>query len=140
MIQPGKVAPLYAADLCNAAYQLNWAISLFPSGTVPDISTWLAQPRRALEQDGVRLIAEPICSPNAIELWASTTPQLAPAAILRLVKGRFQYAIGNAGPKVFRRNYRLESVGSAKRDVVEQYVAGQPNRHSMADARVQKLC
>jgi REP element-mobilizing transposase RayT len=53
------------------------------------------------------------------------------------LKGRLQHAIRKTAPKAFRRNYRLESVGSAKRNVIEAYVCRQLERHPMADPRVQ---
>jgi hypothetical protein len=41
-------------------------------------------------------------------------------------------------PRAFRRNYRMESVGEVNNRVLQNYVAGQPTRHRMADARVQQ--
>ena len=42
-------------------------------------------------------------------------------------------------PKAFRRNYGLRSIGSATREIVEQYVRTQVAHHPMADARVQEI-
>lgn len=41
-------------------------------------------------------------------------------------------------PKVFRRNYRIKSVGSARRDAVEAYVGRQLDHHPQADPRLQQ--
>ena len=42
-------------------------------------------------------------------------------------------------PKAFQRNYCLRSIGSARRSVVEDYVASQLGHHQMADPRVQEM-
>ncbi len=55
------------------------------------------------------------------------------------VKGRLQHLIRQRVPKAFRRNYSLRSIGSATREVVEEYVANQLGHHRMADPRVQSL-
>jgi hypothetical protein len=39
----------------------------------------------------------------------------------------------------FRRNYRITSVGTANADVLDAYIDRQPDRHPMADHRVQEL-
>ncbi|MBI1900208.1 MAG: hypothetical protein HYS13_03705 [Planctomycetia bacterium] len=57
---------------------------------------------------------------------------------MQRVKGRFQYAISSEAPKAFRRNFSLSSLGDAKREVVESYVAKQLCHHRMADDRVQE--
>ena len=41
-------------------------------------------------------------------------------------------------PKAFRRNYCLRSIGSATREIVEEYVANQLGHHRMADPRAQE--
>lgn len=56
---------------------------------------------------------------------------------MRLLKGRVQYAVRDQLPQAFRRNYRIESVGSVRGDAIEAYVAGQVDHHPVADARVQ---
>jgi REP element-mobilizing transposase RayT len=55
---------------------------------------------------------------------------------VRLLKGRIQYAVRPTLPKAFRRNYRIESVGSARLAVLDAYVAGQVEHHPMADERI----
>ena len=42
-------------------------------------------------------------------------------------------------PKAFQRNDCLRSIGSARRSVVEDYVASQLGHHQMADPRVQEM-
>jgi hypothetical protein len=121
------------------AYQQNWAITLFPRCDLPGIDHWLDGLRVTLERDHVRIIEDPICSSKAVEFWVSTTPELSPARTLQRLKGRLQYAVRHECPRAFRRNYRLESVGSAQGDVIANYVARQPDRHPMADARTQRL-
>ena len=59
--------------------------------------------------------------------------------MLRSVKGRLQYLIRQSHPAAFKRNYRIESVGSAKAEAIERYVAGQLPRQGMADSRGQAL-
>ena len=58
--------------------------------------------------------------------------------MIRSVKGRLQNLIRQQAPKAFQRNYCVRSIGSATRQVVEDYVAGQLGHHPMADPDVQQ--
>lgn len=57
---------------------------------------------------------------------------------MRSIKGRWQYLLRDQHPSAFRRNYRIDSVGAANAEVLDQYVAGQNEKHPMADSRVQE--
>ena len=133
-----SIAPIYTAENCRAAYQLNWALSLFANGPLPDRGMWFNDLRQATEADGVRILELRFASERVLLFLTSTLPQVSPAEIVRSVKGRLQHAVRAQVPKAFRRNYRLESVGSAKADVIETYVASQTARHPVADPRVQQ--
>jgi REP element-mobilizing transposase RayT len=89
-----------------------------------------------LERDGIRIL-ECRYSDRCWQFFVSSTPNLAPAAILQRLKGRLQHALREIEPRAFRRNYRIESLGSARREVVENYIRAQPGRHPMADSRAQ---
>jgi REP element-mobilizing transposase RayT len=131
--------PIYTAANCQAAYQLNWAVSFFPRSFIPAAESWFAELERVTEKDGVRILNHR-CNPNrAVQFLVSTRPETAPADIVRSLKGRLQYILRDVLPKAFRRNYRIESVGSASRSAIEGYVSKQPERHPMADPRVQEL-
>ena len=56
-----------------------------------------------------------------------------------MIKGRWQYLERSKESIEFRRNYRITSVGSANADVLDAYIARQPERHPMAAHRVQEL-
>jgi REP element-mobilizing transposase RayT len=127
--------PIYSAENCSAAYQLNWAVSLFGNLPLPRFEAWAESVCLLLETDGVRILRHRAPSPKVWEFFISTKPDVSPARLLQVLKGRAQHAMRADVPKAFRRNYRLESVGSAKRDVIERYVAGQIERHPMADQR-----
>lgn len=131
--------PIYTTENCEPAYQLNWSVSLFASAALPPISNWDQPLRDVAERDGVRILESTARSPTVIQFLVSTRPSTAPAAILRCLKGRLQYLIRTSHPAAFKRNYRIESVGSAKAEVIERYVAGQLPRQGMADARVQEI-
>ena len=130
--------PIYAPENTGAAYQLNWAVSLFPHQPLPDQQAWEQPLRETLEsEDAIRILELRIPSPNVFQVLASTQPKTPPSRLLQRLKGRLQYLVRKERPKAFRRNYRLESVGSAKREVIESYIEQQVRRHPMAAPRIQ---
>jgi REP element-mobilizing transposase RayT len=131
--------PIYTAENCKSAYQLNWSVSLFGRGPLPPRSAWDEPLRDATEGDGVRILETTARSAAVLQFLVSTQPSASPAHILRCLKGRLQYLIRNSHPSAFKRNYRIESVGSVKAEVIDRYVAGQLPRQGMADPRAQEL-
>lgn len=127
--------PIYSADQCAVAWQLNWAVSLFANAALPDIHPAVETVRPLLEDDGVRILEYRTPSSKVVEFLLSTKPPVAPARLLQVLKGRLQHAVRAVAPKVFRRNYRLESVGSAQARIVESYVSKQVERHPSADTQ-----
>ncbi len=92
-------------------------------------------PARLARADfGVCLINQP----HVGQFFLSTRPEVAPSEIVRSVKGRWQYLIRTQNPSAFRRNYFVGSLDDAACRVLDQYVAGQTDKHSMVDANVQK--
>lgn len=130
--------PLYTPENCEAAYQLNWSLSLFGTIDFPSEDDWLDKLRKATEPDGVRILECQSSGANVMQFLVSTRPPLSPSEIVRSVKGRWQYILRDQFPSAFRRNYRIDSVGAANADVLYQYVAGQNEKHPMADPRVQE--
>ena len=128
--------PIYTAENCRAAYQLNWSLSLFANLPLPSKDDWLSALTEATEADRVRLLECRQTSDRVVQFFVSTTPQVSPSAAIRSLKGRLQYLLREKIPQAFRRNYRLESVGEANNPVLEKYVANQVKRHSMSDDRV----
>jgi hypothetical protein len=61
-----------------------------------------------------------------------------PLVIVQRVKGRLQHLLHGTMSKPFRRNYSLRSIGSTRREKLEQYLATQLSHHPMADPRVQQ--
>lgn len=130
--------PIYTAEKCRAAYQLNWALALFWREPIEETG-WLADLCPAVEGDGVRILKHRFIKPGVSHFLLSSRPEVAPAEMLRSVKGRLQHLVARARPKAFRRNYGLRSIGSATREAVEQYVRSQVDHHPMADPRVQEM-
>jgi hypothetical protein len=130
--------PLYTLDNTTAAYQLNWSVALFGTVKLPPAANWLNELKAATVNDGVRILEYHAPSPNVAQFLVSSKPANAPSDIVRSVKGRWQYLIRDDVPKAFRRNYSISSVGEANSQVLQSYVAQQPQRHPMADARVQE--
>jgi REP element-mobilizing transposase RayT len=128
-------APIYTVANCTAAYQLNWSLAVFWHAPMPDPERWLAVLRTVTEPDGVRILEHHSRSPTTSQFFVSTTPAVAPQALLHSVKGRLQYLVRKEFPKPFRRNYSLHSIGAAKRTVLEEYLAAQISHHPMADPR-----
>jgi REP element-mobilizing transposase RayT len=131
------ISPLYTAQNCRVAYQLNWSLSVFWSATPPPADGWLDPLRVATESDGIRLLEHRLLETRTSQFLLSTKPETAPPAIARSVKGRLQHLLKERLQKAFRRNYSLWSVGSANQETIERYVGGQTQHHRMADRRVQ---
>ncbi len=129
--------PLYTVDNCKAAYQLNWALSLFWHEPMHDVA-WLPELQAATEADGVRVLEHRVIKSGVSQFLVSSRPEVAPQRVVWSVKGRLQHLVRREHPKAFRRNYALRSVGSATREVIEQYIAGQVEHHPMADPKVQE--
>lgn len=134
---PPKPQPIYTSANCNPAYQLNWSLAAFWKTAVPE-SEWLDSLQADLDKDNIHLLEHHFRQPATSQFLLSTRPDAAPQDVIRLVKGRLQHIVRSRCPKAFRRNYGMYSVGTAKRDVVDRYVASQLGHHRMADQRLQK--
>jgi len=132
------VSPIYTADNCKAAYQLNWALALFWHEPVRQAG-WLAELQLTTEPDGVRVLEHRLVKPNVSQFLVTSRPEVSPERLVWSVKGRLQHLVRREHPKAFRRNYGLRSLGSATRQLVEQYVRSQVERHPMADPGVQEM-
>jgi len=130
--------PLYTPHNTEPAYQLNWGLTIFWQHAPIHEGNWLADLQRATEPDGVRVIKHRITTRGASQFFTSTKPHVSPSELVRSVKGRLQHSIRSEIPKAFQRNYGLRSVGSARRNVVEDYVAGQLGHHRMAEPGIQQ--
>ncbi|MBI1900743.1 MAG: hypothetical protein HYS13_06490 [Planctomycetia bacterium] len=130
--------PIYTTSNCRPAYQLRWSLALFAAADIPPPDAWLAPLRIAVETDGVRILEFHFQPPNVQRFLVSTLPPVAPPEIVKSVKGRLQHEISADVPKAFQRNFSLTSLGDAKREAVEAYVADQLGHHRMADDRVQE--
>jgi len=126
--------PIYTPATCAApAYQLDWSYSLFWRAG-PTAFEWLDELRHLSEKDHIRILQHEFREPNVSKFLVSTRPAVAPLRIAQRVKGRLQHLIGSPDRSPFRRNYALRSIGSTRRDRLEQYLAAQLNHHRMADA------
>jgi REP element-mobilizing transposase RayT len=117
---------------------LNWSVSAFPRVTLPGPDEWLQTLKASTELDGVRILECRVCSTETVQVLVSSQPPVSPAAIVASVKGRLQYLVRHRFPRAFHRNYLIESVGAANAETLDRYVAKQPRRHPMADARTQQ--
>ena len=129
--------PLYTAASVKPAYELRWSLAVFAKRPLPPAEIWLADLKESVERDGVRILETCSRPGNVWYFLLSTLPDVAPPAIVKSVKGRWQHWLRALNPDAFRRNFSLTCVGDASRDVVERYVSSQLGHHSMADARVQ---
>jgi REP element-mobilizing transposase RayT len=135
---PAMPDPIYTHDSCpHPAYQLDWSYSLFWR-SAPSTFDWLDQLRALTERDYIRILQHEFRPPNVSRFLISTRPEVAPIRIAQRVKGRLQHLIRSTTPHAFRRNYGLRSIGSTRREKLEQYLAKQLERHPMADPKVQR--
>ncbi|MCU0962480.1 MAG: transposase [Pirellulaceae bacterium] len=133
-----QIEPIYRVDNLTVAYQLNWSLTVFSRAALPESQYWFNDLSRATEPDGVRILEHVHREANVHQFLISTKPQVTPASIVKSVKGRLQHAVREEVPRVWRRNYRLVSVGDSNCATLEAYVARQPQHHQMADPRVQE--
>jgi REP element-mobilizing transposase RayT len=131
-------APIYTAENCRPAYQLNWSLTVFWNHPAEG-AEWFADLRRVTEPDGVRLLEHRFCEPGVSQFLVSTIPRVAPPQLIRSVKGRLQHLVRAQFPQALRRHYCLRSVGRIDRNTAEEYVRAQMERHPMADPRIQSL-
>ena len=131
-----SLAPVYTAQNCRPAYQLNWSYGLFWRQP-PLNAEWLAELQGLTETDGIRILQHRFRQPHVSQFLVSTRPDVAPVMIATRFKGRLQHLIRDELPKAFKRNYSLRSVGSTNRERLEAYLAGQLGHHRMADPQVQ---
>jgi len=133
-----KLEPLYTHENCRPSFQLNWSLALFwRAPAPPDLP--LPELQAVLEPDGVRVLSHHAASPGVSQFAISTNPDVSPADIVRLVKGRLQYIVREQYPKAFARNYFVSSIGPATRNAIEEYVSSQLDHHRMADPRVHEM-
>jgi REP element-mobilizing transposase RayT len=133
MRDPLHPSPIYTPENTNAAFQLNWSLSLFPEQFVPPPSNWIHALREVTESSGVRVLESQQNTTGTLQFLISTRPDVSPSTIVREIKGRLQYLIRATSPRAFRRNYRIDSVGRVKAEVIEQYVRGQVEHHLAQD-------
>jgi REP element-mobilizing transposase RayT len=133
------VSPLYTAENCKPAWQLRWSLALFGKWELPASDQWLDSLKSVVEPDGVRILEQSRRHGHVLMFLLSTMPFVAPPAIVRSVKGRLQHLLRERFPDAFRRNFSLTSVGEARADVVENYVATQLQHHLVADPRTEEL-
>ncbi len=134
-----QLAPLYTAANCRIAYQLNWSLSVFGRAVLPPAQQWIEELKAAVEPDGVRILEHRFVQPHVLQFFLTSRPEVSPADVVRSIKGRLQYLIKAQFPRAFRRNYRIESVGSANLETIDGYVARQLDRHPMADSRARDV-
>jgi REP element-mobilizing transposase RayT len=134
-----QIQPRYTFNNCSAAYQLNWSLSVFGRESLPSPASSIEHLCEAIAKDHIKILEFNHKPPNIVQFFVSSRPDLNPAGIVRLIKGRWQYLMRSTEPIQFRRNYRITSIGSAKADVLDAYIDRQPDRHPMADHRVQEL-
>ena len=129
----------YSASNCKAAFQLNWSLTVFSDSGFSGIEKLAEQVSPLLENDGVRILEWRLKNQDVLQFFLSTKPDLPPTEIVRFLKARLQYASRNSQPIKFKRNYGIRSVGTANDKVLDHYIAIQPERHPMAQERVQAM-
>ena len=130
--------PLYTSANCRSAYQLHWSLTVFAAAAWPTKDSWWLPLADAVELDGVRLLEFQLRDAACGQFLISTKPEVAPAQIVRSVKGRLQYLVKGASPQFWRRHYSIASVGDANNDALQAYVGRQVEHHPMADPRAAK--
>ena len=122
--------PIYTPDRCSTAYQLDWSVTLFWR-QIPATDDWLTELMPATEADGVRILRHRFPTPDCSQFLVSSKPAVRPVDVVRSIKGRLQYVVRQRWPKAFQRNYDLHSIGSTRREKLEEYVNSQLQHHGL---------
>ncbi len=133
------VEPLYRSENCQVAYQLNWSLSVFLSEDSVVEQIVIESLKPVLELDGIRVLKFVQSRPELLQFYLSSAPSVAPSEMIRLLKGRLQHVVRGIRPISFRRNYQINSVGSASVEILDRYVQNQTVNHPMAQERVQSM-
>lgn len=133
-----KPQPIYTESNTTAAFQLNWALTLSMRERLLVPASIFESLKIAMEPDAVRILEQTQRDDFRLQFMVSSRPHVSPADVVRSVKGRLQYLMRAIKPKIFQGTYNILSVGEANNDCLSAYVAKQPQRHRMADPRVQK--
>ena len=127
-----RLDPIYMPSNCNPAFQLNWSLTVFWRAQHPG-DYWLTPLRNETQKDGVRVLEHRYASQDISQFLLSTRPSVSPSAAVRSVKGRLAHVLRDIRPKALRRNFAMRAVGSATREVIDRYVAGQIGHHLHGD-------
>ena len=112
----------YTPDNCRIRpTRLDWSYSAFWHAGPPDFS-WLDELKRLNAPDHVRILQHQFRGPNLSQFLISTRPSVKPLVVVQRVKGRLQHLLHGSMSKPFRRNYSLRSIGSTRREKLEQYL------------------
>lgn len=130
-------SPIYLESNIRIAYQLNFSLSCFSRVPLPESTQWLKTLQAVTESDSVRILEYRSANATTHQFLLSAIPKVAPPNATRSIKGRLQYLLRQSAPKIFKRNYRIESVGETNNRTLQEYVGKQPERHKMADPDVQ---
>ncbi len=129
--------PIYLPSNCQPAYQLNWSLSVFGKFSLPSPAGQIEALRAEVAKGELRILQWLFREPNVAMFFVSSKPGTAPSQIIRSIKARWQYLSRPEKSLEFRRNYRITSVGTSNKEIIDAYVAKQPQRHIMADEKVQ---
>jgi len=102
----------------------------------PQDESWLDDLKELNEKDHIRILQHKFKAPNISQFLISTRPEVVPLIMAQRVKGRLQRLIRGNMANAFQHNYGLRSIGSTRRNNLEDYLARQLAHHPMADTRV----
>ena len=130
--------PVYTSDNTASAFQLNWSLVVRFREQRVARELWLEDLTASLENDGIRILRYNDIRGKECQFMLSTKPTVSPLVMVQRVKGRLHHLLRHGARRILSRNYSVMSVGSARREIVEDYVARQLERHPLADPRTQQ--
>ena len=137
-----KNPPVYIAHNLKLVHSLSYGWSGWPSiGKFPDQpdEDMLLVLSEKWQQDGLCVITYKWTS-EEIQVAVKASPEIAPADISRLIKGRLDHALRQTGPPVkFSRKVTLRSLGSNTSDIVVNYVKNQLEHVILADPKYRDM-
>jgi REP element-mobilizing transposase RayT len=137
-----KNPPVYIAHNLKLVHNLAYGWSGWPSkGLFPEQpdEEMLQVLAEKWQQDGLSLYTYK-WNPEEIQVTVKATPEIAPTDIARLIKGRLDHALRQAGtPVKFSRKVTLRSLGNNTSRTVVNYVNNQLEQIDLADPRYRDM-
>lgn len=125
----------YDPERLHIAFRIYYSVTIWPKtgsyfGQLPNMSVYA----ESLEPDGMRLL-EHLNEGRQLKLLVSVKPELSPEFVVQRSKGRLSYLLRQMSGVRLSRKVSLRSIGSNRRNDVEQYISKQVIKEGFVDEK-----